>query len=67
MYPLWDPEQLLRTSQVLLLKAACVPANDECGSDDASSVTSGDGDHSTKYVQLCVNRVCVVECGSCVR
>lgn len=65
VYPLWDPEQLLRTSQVLLLKAACVPTNDECGSDDASSVTSGDGDHSTKYVQLCVNRVSAVVCGSC--
>eukprot|EP00731_Ephydatia_muelleri_P029201 Em0020g845a len=52
VYPLWDPEQLLRTSQVLLLKAACVPTNDECGSDDASSVTSGDGDHSTKSSTL---------------
>ena len=48
VFPLWDPEQLLRTSEVLLLKAACVPANDECGSDDASSVASGDGDHSPK-------------------
>ena len=52
VYPLWDPEQLLRTSQVLLLKAACVPANDECGSDDASSVTSGDGDHTPKSSTL---------------
>ena len=47
-FPLWDPDQLLRTSQILLLKAACVPGSEGYGSDDVSSVASGDGEHSPK-------------------
>ena len=43
VFPLWDPGQLLRTSQLLLLKAVTFQAGDEgSGSDDASVTSEGD-------------------------
>lgn len=49
VFPLWDPSQLLGTSQVLLLKAATFQAGDDgSGSDDATSVTS-EGEFGSRY------------------
>ena len=49
VFPLWDPGQLLVTSQTLLLKAATFQAGEDgSGSDDATSVTS-DGDYGTRW------------------
>ena len=43
VFPLWDPGQLLSTSQFLLLKAATHQVGDEgSGSDDATSNASED-------------------------
>ncbi len=40
-FPLWDPGQLLNTSQLLLLRAATLGVGEEgSGSDDTTSVTS---------------------------
>lgn len=51
MFPLWDPGQLLNTSQLLLLKAATSQAVDEGSDSDSISVTS-EGDYGPKYVDL---------------
>ena len=49
VFPLWDPSQLLGTSQLLLLKAATFQAGDDgSGSDDATSVTS-EGEFGSRY------------------
>lgn len=61
VFPLWDPGQLLKTSQHLLLKAITFQAGyeDGSGSDDAS-ITS-DGDYGPKYVSetMCTNMMIV--------
>ena len=49
VFPLWDPGQLLNTSQLLLLKAATSQAVDEGSDSDSISVTS-EGDYGPKYV-----------------
>ena len=55
VFPLWDPGQLLNTSQLLLLKAATFQAADDgSGSDDTVSVTS-EGEYGPKYVVLLYN------------
>ena len=52
VFPLWDPSQLLATSQLLLLKAATFQAGDDgSGSDDATSVTS-EGEFGSRYRHL---------------
>ena len=54
VFPLWDPGQLLNTSQLLLLKAATSQAVDEGSDSDSVSVTS-EGEYGPKYVifKLC--------------
>lgn len=48
VFPLWDPGQLLGTSQGLLLKAATLQTGDDgSGSDDTISVTS-EGEYGPK-------------------
>ena len=48
VFPLWDPSQLLSTSQTLLLKAATFQAGEDgSGSDDTTSVTS-EGEYGSK-------------------
>jgi len=50
VYPLWDPSQLLVTSQLLLLKAATHQAGEDgSGSDDATSVNS-EGEYGARCV-----------------
>ena len=49
VFPLWDPSQLLNTSQLLLLKAATSQAVDEGSDSDSVSVTS-EGEYGPKYV-----------------
>ena len=51
VFPLWDPGQLLNTSQLLLLKAATSQAVDEGSDSDSVSVTS-EGEYGPKYVFL---------------
>ena len=48
VFPLWDPGQLLSTSQLLLLKSVTLQVGEEgSGSDDTTSVTS-EGEYGPK-------------------
>lgn len=47
VFPLWDPGQLLRTSHLLLLKAATFQTGDDGSGSDTASVTS-EGDYGSK-------------------
>lgn len=47
VFPLWDPSQLLNTSQQLLLKAATFQVGDDGSDSDNTSVTS-EGDYGPK-------------------
>ncbi len=48
VFPLWDPGQLLNTSQLLLLRAASFGVSEEgSGSDDTISLTS-EGEYGAK-------------------
>jgi hypothetical protein len=52
VFPLWDPGQLLNTSQLLLLKAATSQAVDEGSDSDTSISVTSEGDYGPKYVEL---------------
>ena len=51
VFPLWNPGQLLKTSQHLLLKAITFQSGEEGSGSDDASVTS-EGDYGSKYVCL---------------
>ena len=50
VFPLWDPGQLLNTSQLLLLRTATL-GEEGSGSDDTTSLTS-EGEYGPKWVWL---------------